>query len=319
MSSFIYHYKNHKLKSHIGYLFFTAIFVFNIITAHTQDLRIATYRYADNDRIKNIQPLALYLEQQLGIKAEIKSYPTVLELVNAIQNDKADIAFINTFGYLLFTASQKEINMHPALTFYLNPEYENNYRSAIVAADSSPINSTGDIIKYASRTRLMLVDKGSTSGNLIPRLALATAGIDRPEKKFRSVSYGISHAATLESLLNNNADLAAMGYAEYEKILKQDSAAIRKQLKLLWTSTAIPMGPVLFSNRFGSAFGGTLQKLLLNLHDASPSVFLAIKNGWSEFRNATNFISIADSYYDAFRNEMGKKKKWLPVLKEFSK
>src|SRR5690606_6817127 len=111
--------------------FYTCMLCMLTIFAHAQTLRIATYQYADNNRIKNIQPFADRLKTKHGMDTEVKSYPTIHDMIEGIQNDEVDIAFINTFGYFLLETSEKSYPMIPGYTLAVKSDAVDNYKTAI--------------------------------------------------------------------------------------------------------------------------------------------------------------------------------------------
>ncbi len=284
---------------------------------HAQVIRLATYQYADNDRIKNIQPFANHLKAKYQYKTSVKSYPTVHALIEAVQNNEADIAFINSFGYLLLEASGKPYPMHPVAALEVRNDAKDNYKTAIIVAAGVQLENISGLKPKAKDLRLALVNKGSTSGNLVPRLAFSAAGIKDPEQSFATFEYTKTHAAAIEAVLNGKADIAAMGNNEYDKYMAMDSTN-KQKLKLLWLSPEIPLGPVLFNNRFGSAVGAELQNALLELHLHDTAALDAIKAGWSEAKQTTQFIPISKSHYDALRKINKNKKEFGRILKEFT-
>ena len=92
---------------------FTFLFLVFAVASEAQPLVIATYQYADNNRIANIQPLADHLAAKTGKAVEVKSYPTVHLLIEAIQKNEVDIALINSFGYFMLEASPTSYPMKP--------------------------------------------------------------------------------------------------------------------------------------------------------------------------------------------------------------
>ena len=118
-------------------LLFTALLVTAITTAQT--LRLAVYQYADNPRIKNLQPLADHLQKTLGVQTTVKSYPTVHAFIQGIQNGETDLAFINTFGYLLLEAGKRQYPMIPVLALTV-PNAQDNYKTAFLSRKGSAIN-----------------------------------------------------------------------------------------------------------------------------------------------------------------------------------
>ena len=293
------------------------VFLSSVIALQAQAIRIATYQYADNNRIKNIQPFADHLKSKYGYETSVKSYPTVHAFIDAIQKNEVDIAFINSFGYLLLEASGKQYPMHPVAALEVKADAKDNYKTTLVISPNAKAKKLADLKTLAPTLRLALVSKGSTSGNLVPRLALSAAGIKQPEKSFRSFEYTQTHAAAIEAVLNGKADVAAMGNNEYDKYLLLDSNN-KKKLKLLWLSPEIPLGPVLFNNRFGSAVGGELQKAILELQVQNNAALEAIKAGWSEAKQTTHFTIIDDTHYDPLRKLNKNPEEFKRILKEFT-
>lgn len=283
---------------------------------HAQELTLATYQYAENTRLKNISLLADHLLKVVGIKIKVKSYPTVHAFIEGIQNNEADIALINTFGYLLLQASQKNHTMKPVLALQVKPGAKNNYTTAFVAPASSPIGSLNDIPHYANQTRLILVSPGSTSGNLVPRLALGSVGIAEPEQLFSSVAYGKTHEATMDSVANGHASLAAMGSAEYFSFTGNQGN--QNKVKLVWLSPEIPLGPVLINKSLTKNLQKKIADCLLQLHQQNEEAFQKVKAGWSESKQAEKYILITDRYYNPFRKQLGKKEDWKRILEQFA-
>jgi phosphonate transport system substrate-binding protein len=298
-----------------GFLFF-ASFIFSVLALNGQALRLATYQYAENNRVQNIQPLADHLKKSYGYDVQVKSYATVHEFIQGIRNNEADIALINTFGYLLLEASGTGYPMRPVAALEVKQDARDNYKTAILVSAGSTIRELGDINKQAGELTLALVSPGSTSGNLVPRLALAEAGMPEPEKSFKSVIYTRTHAAAIDALLQGKSQVAAMGFTTYDSFRKSDTVG-GQQVKLIWLSPEIPLGPVLFNKRFDSAVGNELLQAFLGLKDKEPSALESIKAGWSEAKQATHFIPINRSYYDSFKKNLGQEKDLERILQQF--
>ncbi len=278
---------------------------------------MATYQYADNNRIGNIQPFAQYLQSGYGIETQVKSYPTVHAFIDAIRNDEVDIALINTFGYFLLQAAEKPYPMHALLTLEVSEEAKDNYKTAVLSSPSSTIKSLKGVKKAAAKTRLALVAKGSTSGNMLPRLAFSHAGIKDAEQSFSKVIYAGTHAKAIDAILNGEADLATMGLAEYQRYLARDSS-YHSSLRLVWVSPEIPLGPVLFNNKLPQEQRNTIIKAFVDLNEKKPEVLASIKSGWSEAKQATKYIAISDAFYDPFRKVLGNQKDLERILRQFA-
>jgi phosphonate transport system substrate-binding protein len=278
----------------------------------SQTLRIAVYQYADNPRIKNLEPLARHLQQKLGITTTVRSYPTVHDLIKGMQNNEADLAFISTFGYLLLQADKSTHPMIP-IAALIAPDPKDNYKTAIVSRGSHSIQSLKDLKKHGSSTRIAFVARGSTSGNLVPRLLLNGIGINDAEKHFSTVQYAGTHARAIELLLSDSVDVAAMGRTEWDKL---DSAK-KAKLRLLHLSSEIPLGPVLLNKEVDNTLKQQIIQTLLRLHETDRPALDAIKLAWSEAKQATQFISIGSNYYIPYLKQFGNLKETQEIIRAF--
>jgi phosphonate transport system substrate-binding protein len=292
------------------------MFVFVMLqTAFSQTVRLATYRYGNDNRLKSLQPYALHLEKKYGYKTSLKSYPTLGAFIKGIQQNEVDIAFINTVGYLALESAGKSYPMHAGCILQSKQDVADGYRTAIIVGPQVTATKLSDLKKEAAKLRLTLVNTGSTSGNLVPRMALAHAGLPLPEKLFKSVLYSDIHDAAVQAVLTKMADVAAVGYSQYEKYLQED-VANKSKMRLLWLSPEIPYGPIMFNNRFGTAIGAELLNSFTNLHQENKAAFEVMKSGWSETKDATKFIPINNDYYSNFKRVLGDEANMQRVLKQ---
>lgn len=277
--------------------FFIATLLFPAVAqSQSRDtLVFATYRYADNNRIRNIEPFAKYFGGIIRNPVTVKSYNSVQELIDGMKKGETDIVFINTFGYLLLREQSRDYSIAAAL--HIPVGTRSTYQTAIVASTRSKITTLDDLTKTPSSVSLLLVNPGSTSGNLIPRIKLADVGIGDPERAFKSVNYTKNHALTLKHVIDGIGDVGAFGSEEYYKSLAADPN-LQSQVNLLWESGPIQLGPVLFSKKISKRITDELLPALLTLHEKNRIAFEAIKAGWTEAIPADRFESVDDGYYD---------------------
>jgi phosphonate transport system substrate-binding protein len=284
--------------------------------AFSQKVVLATYQYAENTRIANINPLGKYLSDSLGLDVEVKSYESVHKLIEAIQGNEVDIALINTLGFLLLESSSLGYEMNAAAVLKVREGAEANYKTALVSRIDFPANSINSIMPFTSNSRLGLVNVGSTSGNLVPRLKMAALGMATAENHFKSVVYGGNHRQTLAMLLENKIDVCAIGSTEYFQLIADSERA--GQVKLLWMSSEIPLGPVLLHNRLPANTQTAIVNHLLNLHITSVETLEAIKSGWAEALLAERFIELSPKHYQPFMNQFGNTKEIERIVKQFA-
>jgi phosphate/phosphite/phosphonate ABC transporter binding protein len=277
-----------------------------------QQLRLAVYQYADNPRIKNLQPVADHLSKQIGIETTVKSYPTVHLLIKAMQQNEVDVAFISTFGYLLLEADKQPHNMQP-VTALVAPDAMDNYKTAFVCRRESNIKKFTDLKHYAAKTRMLFVATGSTSGNLVPRLLLNGIGLKDPEMKFKSVGYSGTHKKAIELVHADSADVAAMGSTEWDKL----DSVTKKDLHLLYLSSEIPLGPVLVNRAVDQKLKQQVITELLSVHQSNAAALQALKEAWSEAKQATHFVEINTDYYTPYLKQFGNLKQTDKIIKRF--
>ena len=280
-----------------------------------QPLTLATYTYSTNNRINNLKPLSKELEGVLKRPVLIKSYPDVAYFIEGIKSDEVDVGLINTLGYLLLSLDNK--NMKPVATLKGEKNTLDNYKTVLLTNTDS-INNLNALRNNSNSLSIMFVAKGSTSGNLVPRLLLSSIGIKSPENQFRDVKYGGNHTSTFSKLIEGKSDICAIGSNEYFKQIQADSTLLNFS-KLLWVSEEIPLGPVLLNNSLTESDKENITNLFLNLHKENFTALQSIKEGWSEAKQAERFYPIADSYYDNFRMVNGNTTDLSNILDLFMK
>ncbi|WP_435625556.1 phosphate/phosphite/phosphonate ABC transporter substrate-binding protein [Flagellimonas sp.] len=274
---------------------------------------LATYTYSTNYRIANLKPLSLELGKLLVRPIEIKSYSDVPSFIQGIKSNEVDMALINTLGYLSLSLDNQ--HMEPVATLKIREEAVDNYKTVLLG-NPSRANHLDVIQKNPEKFQITFVAPGSTSGNLVPRLFLSSNGIDSPEKQFQKTDYAGTHQAAIVKLLSGETDICALGSNEYFKQLKKDST-LSQSSSLLWMSSEIPLGPVLLNKRMENIEKEKVTRFLSTLHETHPEILEALKDGWSEAKQAEKFVPITDMYYDEFRRINGNSSNLYQILDFF--
>lgn len=277
-------------------------------------LVVATYTYGDNNRLANIQPMALQLAEASNAELRLKSYRTIGELVEALRHGEADVAFMNTFGYLLLQTDEQP-PVVPLATLEVPADAQKAYTSSLFASKQSGIENPDDLKQSSQQYSLVFAGRHSTSGNLIPRLFLSSLGITDPEQQFSEVDFMGSHAAALQEVQSGNADLAALGTGEFERQLLSGNIK-QEEVTLLWESAPIPQGPVVAHASMPARQRKKLQQVLLQAHRKNPAAIDAIKRAWTEAWEAQQYVPVTENYYDSIRNMAGSKENLRQVLQQ---
>ena len=280
--------------------------------SNSKALVIATYQYGDNPRIKNIEPFARHFADVADIKTTVKSYASVPLLLQAMNKGEVDVAFINTFGYLVLKEQTSAYEISAAL--HLPDSAASVYKSVIVTNRQTVSPTLEDITNNAGDYFLMLVSPGSTSGNLVPRLKLASMMPDDPELFFVEVQYAQRHDIALQNMLKEKYSVAAFGSEEYYK-LGADTAKVHK----LWESPPIQLGPVVVRKNLAENLKNDLKKALLELHEQNPEALESVKAGWTEAKPADKYVTVDDGYYENLIDLAGNKDRAMKIIKKFAR
>ncbi|MBD9469029.1 PhnD/SsuA/transferrin family substrate-binding protein [Pseudoxanthomonas sp. PXM01] len=237
---------------------------------------VATYAYPERDRLDAIQPLADYLAKRGRHPVQVKLFPSPTALVQAMRDGHVDVAVPNLHGYLQARRDIAQVNTLPVPQV---PALQaDGYRAVLVARD---VASFAGMKANAGRLRLALVGRDSASGGFVPAQYLRSQGLD-PATAFASVIYSGSHAAALQAVVEERADVAALAIDVYD-------ASRRNDIHELWRSDPIPPGPLL-CRATTEVPCQAIAAWLLEAHREEPAVMAALRVGWPEFGDATVFV-----------------------------
>ena len=269
--------------------------------AQTKQYVFATYTYATNNRLQNLEPLASFLSQKTGFNFKAISYPTVQALISAIRDDSVDFAMMNTSGYLVLQHKYPGI-VSPLVNLDMGTGSFTGYCGCLIAGNQTKVRSIKDLKKKEKLYSLALVNSSSTSGNLVPRLLLNDKKIPDADAFF-TVSYSGTHQKVVEDVLKGSVAIGGCGCAEVDSSRKYQ--AFDSKAVVLDSFSNIPLGPVVYNKKLDAQIVKTVSGYLLNLHQSNPGLFENFCNGWTEFKGAVRFKTIADKDYNSFRKMFG--------------
>jgi phosphonate transport system substrate-binding protein len=289
-----------------------------VATAQSSDtLVVGTYAYATNDRVAAVSPLASHLARRLARPTRVTSFPDPVALSRAVRAGRVDVAVTNTFGYLLVGGSDDAAAVAVA-TFGVPAGVRTHYGSVVVTRDTS-VRTTADVVSRARELRIALVSPGSTTGNLVPRLYLASAGLADLEGAMLAVTYAGTHAGAVDSLRARRVELAALATEEYDKQVAADRSGASRQWRELWRSPDILLGPVAVRRALPLALRDSIAAAVVGLERETPAAFAALKGGWVEARLADAMLAASDATYDPVRRMFGDARTTAALIARFAR
>jgi phosphonate transport system substrate-binding protein len=246
-------------------------------------LRLAMVPSTDPGKIvRDSQPLVKYLEKTTGSRVELVVPTNYAAVVEAIANDRADIAYLG--GFTFVQASQRA-GVRPLV----QRERDQNFHSVFITQPGSGINSLADLQGHT----FAFGDVNSTSGHLMPAYYMRANGID-PSARAK-VLYTGGHDATALAVANGKVDAGAMDELVLANMTKSGKIA-SNQVKIFYTTPA-------FCDYVWAARKGIDPKLsddfaaaLLKLDPSNLENKVLL-----DLLNATKYVRAQDASYDKLR------------------
>lgn len=237
------------------------------------------------------EPFRAYLQRRLGRSVELFVATDYAGTVEALLNNRLDIAYL---GGLTYVQARSRGAVHPMVTEIDRITHTTFYTSAIVTRADSQIHSLSDL----RGRRFAFGDIGSTSGSLYPRLMLEQAGYHsgtdpkQAPQGLKDIVYTGGHDATALAVQNGTVDAGGLE----ERILVRLEAAgtiDATKIRLLERSAPIEGYPWVIRDRIDAG-----------LEQAIVNAFLAINDpGLLQLMRAERYARVSDEDYDYIRQE----------------
>jgi phosphonate transport system substrate-binding protein len=238
------------------------------------------------------QPLADALGKSLGCKVELNITTNYTSEIEAMRNDKLDIA---EFGPLAYVFAQKLANAELVATFSDSSGQPATYFASIVTWPGSGVT---DISQLGGHS-FAYSDPASTSGHLYPAFGLASVGID-PDTGVQAV-YAGSHTASFEAVRNHKVDA---GELNSDRIATATDAGeySPEQFVTLWQSAPIPQDPITVRGNLPAPVKQKIRDALLAFDFSTlPDDVQKMFN--SDVAMAgTHLVTVNDSVFDEIRS-----------------
>jgi phosphonate transport system substrate-binding protein len=175
-------------------------------SAPQSTLRISMVPTTDPGKaLRENQPLLAYWKKQTG-RTPVLTIPTsYAPVVEALANDKVDIAFLGGFTYVQASARS---GVRPLVQRSIDQQFQ----SVFITPATSKIHSLADLHGH-----FIFGDVNSTSGHLMPLYYMQQAKVD--PAVIENASYSGGHDATALAIANGKAEAGAMDELVYKKMV----------------------------------------------------------------------------------------------------
>ena len=236
-----------------------------------------------------------YLENNTPYKFEVIIPQSFTAVVEAFGTEKADVAVLNTFGYI---KAHEKYQAEARLTVIRNGHA--NYQSQFIARSDSKIKKLEDL----QGKKIAFVDSSSMSGYLLPLKTLNDKKI-----KPRETMFGQKHDNVVAMVYQGVVDAGATFYSppfkdekgvsqieDARRLVKTQYPDVEQKVSIIYLSESIPNDPVTFRK-------GIPEKIKLKLINAMID-FIATPEGkkaFSAIYGVTDLKLAKDADYELVR------------------
>ncbi|HEX3549903.1 MAG TPA: phosphate/phosphite/phosphonate ABC transporter substrate-binding protein [Candidatus Elarobacter sp.] len=233
--------------------------------------------------------LAKAIGDKLGCKVQVFITTSYNAEIEAMRNDKLDVAEFGPLGYVL---AHQVAKADVFATFSDARGKPSTYYASIVTWPGSGITS----IKGVAGHTFAYSDPDSTSGHLFPAFGLKKAGID-PDHGVKSL-YAGSHTASFEAIRNHKVEAGELN-SVLITAAQQAGTYSPDQFITLWKSDDIPNDPIAVRRSLPDAFKKRLIAAVMSVDFASlPAELTKVFPA----KGTTKFVAQTDPSYNVVRD-----------------
>ena len=222
---------------------------------------------------ENSQDMVKFLEKETGLFFKTSIPTNYITVVESFGSDRADVAIMNSYGYLL---ANNKYKVSAELRIIRNNE--STYQGQIIAHINSGIEKIEDV----KGKRFAFTDPSSTSGYLLPLKMLKEKNITISNSVF-----GMKHDNVVTMIYQGQVDAGATYYSPpglngeikdaRSRVLTQ-FPDVGEKIKIIALTEAIPNDPLVFRNGINLETKEKIKTALLKYiqTDNGKKVFKAI-------------------------------------------
>lgn len=234
--------------------------------------------------------LTQFIEDETGIVIQSFVATDYTAQVEAICSGEAQMAALNTFGYI--RATERDCADVSVVSVRFG---STSYSGQLITQAGSGIESVEDLAgKVFCRP-----DPGSTSGWIIPSLSMLAAGID-PETDLAEIVDAGGHDAVVITVYNGECDAGSTFVDARDNVADEEAFAdVYEKVVVLTESPPIPNDNISFAPEVPEETRQAIVDALLKLNETEEGqTLLKELYSWSGLQTAE------DTFYDGFRQQL---------------
>ncbi|WP_100404234.1 phosphate/phosphite/phosphonate ABC transporter substrate-binding protein [Bacillus solitudinis] len=187
----------------------------------------------------SLDKLEEHLKEKLARDVEVKQYPNYNAVVEAINYNNIDLAYL---GPLTYVIAHEQSGAQAILTQEIDGRPY--YHSYIITHSDNEWETLDDMLEDSENVDFAFASISSTSGHLMPGLHLRNLGYynDDIDHSFNQVQFAGSHDIVTRLVQEKNADAGAVDSAILNELIEQ-TPALGDDIKVLWESQELYQYP----------------------------------------------------------------------------
>lgn len=272
-------------------LFFSNAFAGDVLGSRDNPIKIFFTPSVDTNTIAtNSTGFLKYMEKETGLYFKSGIPSNYVAVVEAFGSNRADVAVMNSFGYLL---AHKKYGAEAKLKALRHGK--DYYAGAIYVSEKSNIKT----LKELNGKKFAFTDSSSTSGYLYPLKIFLDEKV-----KLGNTMFAIKHDNVITMIYQGQVDAGAAFYSDpfdgqikdaRERVLTQ-FPDVEKKVKVIKVTDKIPNDPFVFRKEIPPAI---TDKIILAL-----TKYLKTEEGKTTFKNIyaiDGIVPAKDQDYDSLR------------------
>jgi len=283
----------------IGWLSFRPLFEDRSLGSPKNPVRIMLTPSTDAQAIiQNGELLAEYITAKTGINVKVDVPNYYITVVEAFGTDRADVAIMNTFSYLLAHSKYGA----SAVLRVARRDGELSYRGEFIVREDSGIDS---LYQLEGKT-IAYVDPSSTSGYIYPKEMLRERGIKTKEEMFAN-----GHNQVVLKVYQGDIDAGAVFYSPPDKVTGEQLDArckiapqhpdVYDVVKILALTQEIPNDPVVVRRGLANELREPIINALLEFQRTEEG-----RQSLMTIASIEGFVRTSDSDYQSVRELVGR-------------
>ena len=172
--------------------------------------------------IRQSQPFIDYLQDKTGAKVELTVPTNYAAVVEAVSNDRVDVAYLGGFTFVQASARAGAVPL-------VQRERDQNFHSLFITQTKSSIHSLKDLKGHS----FAFGDVNSTSGHLMPAFFMQQQDVDH--SVIDKAIYTGGHDATALAVANGKVDAGAIDELVYGRMIKEGKLS-ESQVRIFYTT-----------------------------------------------------------------------------------